>query len=1184
MFKKVLGVLFVLYTLFGFILLPLIVESQIEDIAAQETNSKLSVDDVYFNPFNFKMEIRGITLETLEKETLVSLDMLQIDLEPHSLFMAALHVKSVVLQRPQILVSYYKDKTFNFSKIIKSKKEESANGDDKEPLELPRIIFDTLIVDNGSVSYEDFNPRTKFELSLAPISFKLTNIDTKDITSSDAALRFNTDLSDGGEIAFRGKLLSLSPFKVEGNLKFDAFKLYTNWKYIQDDIGIEIADGALDLSADYYVDLDDLNATKIENANLRLSNLRVKPKAKNEDILKLMSLSVKEVAVRPMMRDVYIKGIELEQLKAEVKRDKDAEIDWIGYLKTQTHAEDNRTAQNDTNSTAKSAEWSVKIDDIALKKIAVDLYDESVEPNVKTKLNDLKIGLKNVTLAGEEKFFYDIELLLNDRFRCSSGGSVRHAVLNIDTETKCKDFDIVHYRPYIDQAATQNLKTYNLMLESGVAGFDVNATLTKDEGQINVLVHRANAAIDKLVMQKRDNGSKIAELDSFEIKNAALNTKKKELLLDKVALNSLGVYASRDKNKEINLLALIEPKDESKSPKKSSSEASKSSGDKEYRVAIKAFDVNSAKVVFDDNGVENGAKTTLDKIELHAKNINSKAGSKFAYNISLRLNSNGVIRSKGDIKHTPLEQSGSFELKKVSLKELTPYIEEAAYIKIDNGELSLGAKTLYKQKEAKHDMAAEGTIKIENFSLNESREGAKLASFKTADVKSFTFKSDPNSLHIDELLLDSFYVDAIIDKEKSMNFSKLAKERKSEEASEVKEQSQEQEEQSSFAFDLVKLRVTNSSANFADYSLPIDFRTFIHDLNGEIRSISNIKGEVTEVDIDGVVDEYGSTKLKGSLDSSDVKSYLDLDFNFKNLDLSSASGYSAQFAGYKIEKGKLFLDLKYKINNSELQSKNSVVIRNIELGDAIEDENITKLPLGFAIALLEDKDGVIDIDLPIEGNIDNPDFKYGSLVVKTLANLIVKAVTSPFKFLGSMMGIDAEKLKTLEFEAGEAVLLPPQREKLDSLAEILEKKPKLSLAITSSFDKDVDLMALKAKKLDQKIFEISKEEHPTIKVLEKIYAQAAGDVKGLRESVKKSVKKDMFEIEYKKALYDRCADMQSIERSELEKLAEGRADTIYKYMTVTKNIDPKGMHLKEIKEISGSKEEMIDSDLEIELK
>ena len=87
MYKKILGVSFVLYTLFGFILLPIIVESQIEDIAAQETNAKLSVDDVYFNPFNFKMKLSGIVLETLEKERVASLDMLLIDLEPHSIFM-----------------------------------------------------------------------------------------------------------------------------------------------------------------------------------------------------------------------------------------------------------------------------------------------------------------------------------------------------------------------------------------------------------------------------------------------------------------------------------------------------------------------------------------------------------------------------------------------------------------------------------------------------------------------------------------------------------------------------------------------------------------------------------------------------------------------------------------------------------------------------------------------------------------------------------------------------------------------------------------------------------------------------------------------------------------------------------------------------------------------------------------
>lgn len=1181
MFKKILLAVFVLYTLFGFILLPLIVESQIENIAAQETNSKLSVDDVYFNPFNFKMEIRGVLLETLDEEKIASLDMLMIDLEPHSLFMAALHVKSVVLQRPQISLSYYKNGLFNFSKILKEKKDAPTEATQKEPLKLPRVIFDTLMVENGSVSYEDFTHGTKFELTLTPISFKLINIDTKDIDSSSATLRFNTGLSDGGEIAFRGDVLSLSPLKLDGNLKLDAVKLYTNWKYIQDKIGLEVADGTIFLNADYHFNLDDLNGTKIDNANLRLTNLRVKPKAKNSDILKLLALNIKGVVVKPMMQDIYVKSIELEQLHAEIKRDKEGKIDWIGYLQPQTPASEEKVSQKETNATAKSAKWSVKIDDISLKKIAANLSDESVKPSVKTKLNELSVDLKNVTLAGEERFFYNIKLLLNDRFRCSSSGSVQHASLNIETFTKCKDFDIVHYRPYIDQAALESLKTYNVLLKNGVAGFDVNATVRSEDEQMHVLVHSANAAVDEVVLQRRDSGVKILEFKSFQVKNVTLDTKKKEVFVDRVALNSLLLYAKRDKRGDINLLGLIEPKEEPKRATKSSSKTLKSKKEEAYKVALKSFDVNSAKVLFEDKGVEKGAKTALDKIELHAKNISSKEGSKFAYNISLRVNNKGYVKSKGDIKHTPLEQKGSFELKKISLKELSPYIGEFAYIKVSEGALSLSAKTAYKQKESKAEMAADGSLKIENFLLNESRGGGKLASFKTAEIKSFAFKGDPNSLHIEELVLDSFYVDAIVNKDKSMNFSMLVKESQSKEAAKKEEQSQSKEEEGSFAFNLIKLRITNSSAHFADYSLPIDFKTFIHDLNGEIHSISNLKGEVTELDIDGVVDEYGSTKLKGSLDSSDVKSYLDIDFNFKNLDLSSVSGYSAQFAGYKIDRGKLFLDLKYKINNSELQSKNSVVIRKIELGDAIEDENITKLPLGFAIALLEDKDGVIDINLPIEGNVDKPDFKYGALVVKTLVNLIVKAVASPFKFLGSMMGIDGEKLKTLEFEAGEATLLPPQREKLDTLVDILMKKPKLSLALTSTFDKDLDLRALKAKKLNQKVFEMSKEEHPTTKVLQIIYAQTIGDVKSLKESIKKNAKENMFDVEYKKALLERCVDAQSVERGELESLAKARADVVQTYLSVTKGVDSKGVHLKEI---SGSDNEMISTELEIELK
>ena len=1188
MYKKILLSLIALYTVVGFIVVPMVLKSQLVNIVSEKTNVNLSIESVNFNPFAFKLEIIEAKLSDLNNSTLASFGSLQIDLEPHSLIKSALHLKNFSLERPKVFLTYNEDRTFNFGKLLKESLEENVSKEDEvqEGGALPRIIVDTLRVDDGRFYYEDFTNPTKFEFDINDIAFKLTDIDTNDFNSSDASIRFNSALGDGGFVDFRSKIRGFKPLVLEGSINFEASKLYSQWKYMRDKLKLEVADGKLSFGADYSLNLDDLNSTSIENMYVTLDKLRVKPKNKNNDILNLESFSATGISIKPMMQNVHVENIALSSLRAKVKRDANGEIDWIGYLSSEK-------AQNSVKEqqikAKENAPWSVKVENIALKKIGALVEDRSVTPLVKTDLNELNIELKNLTLLGEEPLAYSMNLLLNSKAKCSSDGSVKHKNLEIDSYIKCSDFDIVHYQPYIDQIASSELKKYNLTLKSATAGFDAKVNVKDANSTINATINDGNFALENLSLHKKDNGERLADFKIFSLSGIALNTAAKEVSVEKAALDNLEIDVKANKEKSINLVGLVEPKEEKISAKQSSAKGLKSDKNQEkpYRAKINAFDINSAKVTFDDKSVGRGVKTTIEGINLSAKNIDSKEKSWLSYVLSLRVNNRGALKSKGEIKHTPLEQRGTFELNKLSLKEFTPYIQEMAYLKISDGFLNLKSKTAYKQKGQKHDAAINGNLSVEDFFLHDSRDNGTIASFIKANLKSFSFSTIPSALYIDEILLDSFYVDAQIDENKSMNLAKLAKEKSVSDTEVPKEQGEEHKEAEQFSFKLLNLKVSNGSANFADYSLPIDFKTHIHDLNGGVYAISNNKGEVSYVDIDGAVDEYGSAKLKGSVESSDFKAFTDLGLNFRNLSLDSFSGYSAQFAGYKIDKGKLFLDLEYKIHNSQLLGKNSLVIRNIELGDEIEDENITKLPLGFAIALLEDSEGVIDINMPVEGDLSKPDFKYGAMIIKTFANLIVKAVSAPFRFLGEMMGINGEDLKSVEFEAPEFALLPPEREKLDNIAQMLLKKPKLSLGITGGYDGIKDKKAIQSKKLTEEILKKSDNKNiVTIGILESICGEKLGSdrLKAIKRELGKKYKKEIFKSEYQKELLLVCTDAQSVSPHELLELADKRAKAVQEYLVGTKNIESSRVVLHESKEISGAEDKWVESALEIEVK
>jgi hypothetical protein len=571
-------------------------------------------------------------------------------------------------------------------------------------------------------------------------------------------------------------------------------------------------------------------------------------------------------------------------------------------------------------------------------------------------------------------------------------------------------------------------------------------------------------------------------------------------------------------------------------------------------------------------------------------NIDNKKNTWLKYNTSMRINKTGRLYTNGKIRHTPLKQSGKFVLKNLSIADINPYLNESTYVEVEDGKLAVSGKTTYAKSGKNPDLYLIGKLGVKSLFINNTQDDSTLFSLNKLDVKKFTYELNPDRLYVDEVDLDAFYVDAFVDENKTLNFAKLSKNL---DTNESKTTSQK-EDNSTKPFDakIVKVNVTNGSAKFADFSIPIKFQTHIHDLNGVIYVLSSVPGETSYINILGEVDKYGSTVLKGSIDASSPKLYTDLDFNFKNLELNALSGYSATFSGYKIDSGKLYLDLGYDIINSQMKGSNSVIINKIILGDEIDDENVTHLPLGFVIGLLEDNDGIIDLSLPVEGNVDDPDFKYGTVVWKVFSNLITKAVTAPFALLGSMMGIDGEELSFIEFEGGKSVITPSQREKLDNITKMMLKRPKIDLAISATYDKKVDLFALKREKLiaivveESGIKNINEQENAlTVDLLEDIYDDLRDDdqLDKLKEKIAKEYQGEELQRVYQKELLALDIEIQKVLPMELETLAKNRQNIIENYLLNDKHLDPKRLELTELKLLDDSQNGIVKNALEIKV-
>jgi hypothetical protein len=192
--------------------------------------------------------------------------------------------------------------------------------------------------------------------------------------------------------------------------------------------------------------------------------------------------------------------------------------------------------------------------------------------------------------------------------------------------------------------------------------------------------------------------------------------------------------------------------------------------------------------------------------------------------------------------------------------------------------------------------------------------------------------------------------------------------------------------------------------DFADHSLVLPFGTRIHDLRGSIAGLSNRPGAVGQIELDGAVDEYGMARAVGQVELGNPANGLDMRVQFRNVEMTRLTPYTATFAGRKIDSGKLSLDLQYQIKQRQLQGENQVIMDKLTLGERIESPTATNLPLDLAIAILQDSDGRIDLGLPVAGSLDDPQFSYGSIVWKAIVNVLTKIVTAPFRALGALFG------------------------------------------------------------------------------------------------------------------------------------------------------------------------------------
>lgn len=583
-------------------------------------------------------------------------------------------------------------------------------------------------------------------------------------------------------------------------------------------------------------------------------------------------------------------------------------------------------------------------------------------------------------------------------------------------------------------------------------------------------------------------------------------------------------------------------------------------------------------------------------LNFSTKTITSTLAEPIEYALQLSINDKGTLSSQGQVDVTGEAIDTDIQLDKLALIQFQPYLAPYVNIQLKSGLLSSAGKLT---ADAKGKAIYGGSVELDDLAIHDKLRNAPLVKWQKMNINQLDFDQQKNQIKIDHLAFSQPYAKVVIAKDRSTNISDLIVEAPiaasvtnsatTNSVPPAKQSATEPQMASKSAtpelsLDIQKISFSQGSAYFADNSLTPNFASGIELLEGNITHLSSTPGTKASVDIKGKIDKYAPVTLKGDINPLLDMPYLDLDLVFKSVELTSVNPYSGTYAGYYIDKGQLSLSLNYKLDQNKLKGNNHLVIDQLKLGKPSNSDLATSLPITLAIALLQDRNGVIDLGMEVSGDLDSPSFSVGSIIMTAITNVITKAVTAPFTFLAGLIGSD-ETLDKVSFAAGQFSLSEDEQKSLDKLASALLDRPMIKLSVEGEVDAINDSQAIAERIMKRKLAKLANIEFsalpndlspsqfptqgPLADALVKLYEQ---EVKAEPTQIKDTViaeakdaplSDDEITTRWHIALYNLSVKAQNVNDGMLGNLAQERAKAVKAYLVDVKEIAPERIFLLE---------------------
>ncbi len=682
---------------------------------------------------------------------------------------------------------------------------------------------------------------------------------------------------------------------------------------------------------------------------------------------------------------------------------------------------------------------------VTLERITVNPYTLTVtvqkfklmEPDGNTvfaSFDELKVNSSIQSLFRLAPVIEELKLI-NPYFRVARNGDGRY---NID--------DII--APPAVPAPTPSDTTLRLLVDKiSIEGGSFAYDDAFSSRPINALIEKFDLAVNDVSVDLGKREASVAEV----LSNSAQFTVKHHkggASQPKAAVASARAASTPDKNDTPPFVAVIE------------------------KIAIANW-----RAQIEDHHPKKSAVTTVSNLSLDVQHLSTKPGEKGTLALKAAVNDTGSIAVNGTLAPTPLQAHLALDIKAADITALQPYFTEQVNLFITSAQLSAnGSLALAQETSGAMGGAFTGNLLLGNVATVDKFNVDDFLRWQSLAINGVQAHLRPFSLAIDHIALDDFYARIIVNRKGRINLQDIVRSGKDKRLTDASETDDAKETQAatntktsrhlpgktvtapSPPITIGSVTLSNGKVLFTDNYITPHYTANLLGLGGTIAGLSSDAKSTASVALRGMVNS-APLQIRGKVNPLKDELFLDLKASVKGMELAPLSPYADKYAGYGIQKGQLSFAVSYKLDRRQLSAENRLVLDQLTFGEKVDSPSATTLPVTLAVALLRDRNGVIDINLPIRGSLDDPEFSVGGVIVQVVVNLLTKAATAPFSLLASALG-GGEELSWIAFDAGQATILKQNEAKLTALAKALNDRPALKLEITGIVDPDSDSQGL----------------------------------------------------------------------------------------------------------------------------